>query len=93
MLETERDRFAGPPLDWGRAKAQWGVAWQIHIYCLGSLFGVLALWALVHLIRVSLTDALKASTDLTRVVYTTLFSLIQINHLKEKEVQAPNTIE
>ncbi|XP_033646718.1 proline-rich transmembrane protein 4-like isoform X2 [Asterias rubens] len=48
---TELPPFAEPVPDWKIALPLYGYFWYVHIYILGSLFALLALYSLVSLIR------------------------------------------
>lgn len=43
--------FINPSPEWISAKQQWGIAWQLHIYTIGVLFLILAIYTLCSLIR------------------------------------------
>ncbi|XP_022248855.1 uncharacterized protein LOC111087221 [Limulus polyphemus] len=43
--------FAEPGPAWKKAKITWGLAWDVHVYMMGSLFTLLAVYSFVSVLR------------------------------------------
>ncbi|XP_076313482.1 uncharacterized protein LOC143226427 [Tachypleus tridentatus] len=43
--------FAEPGPQWKKAKTTWGLAWDVHVYMMGSLFTLLAVYSFVSVLR------------------------------------------
>ncbi|XP_076344179.1 uncharacterized protein LOC143244054 [Tachypleus tridentatus] len=38
-------------IEWRKFQESWGIAWELHVYVMGSLFGVLSLYVLQNMLR------------------------------------------
>ena len=52
--ENDKDQaYAEPVPDWATAKQQWQSAWQLHVYSIGIMSAVVALYSFVSILRLS----------------------------------------
>ena len=52
--ENDEDQaYAEPVPDWATAKQQWQSAWQLHVYSIGIMSAVVALYSFVSILRLS----------------------------------------